>query len=170
MTSAATISVITITLNDLDGLKRTVASVQAQRYAGRIEHIVIDGGSGADVVEKRPGCDPGFAYWQSRPDGGRYDAMNQGIAQASGDLLWFLHSADCFADADAADAVVAVGPTTSWSRRHVLWGYGIEHEVWPGGGIRSARLSGAYTVQHEEVPDPAWRPFRTKRLFSAPRS
>lgn len=131
MTSVATVSVITITLNDLDGLKQTVASVQAQRYAGRIEHIVIDGGSGADVVDYLRRCEPGFAYWQSRPDGGRYDAMNQGTAQASGDLLWFLHSADCFADADAVDAVMRVLP------RHgpvdALWGYGIEHEIGPGG-------------------------------------
>ncbi len=47
MTSAPTVSVITISHKDLDGLKRTVESVRAQRYGGRIEHIVIDGGSGA---------------------------------------------------------------------------------------------------------------------------
>lgn len=92
MTSAPTVSVITISFNDLDGLQRTVKSVRAQRYRGRIEHIVIDGGSGDDVVAYLSGCEPGFAYWQSEPDGGRYDAMNQGIAHASGDLLWFLHS------------------------------------------------------------------------------
>lgn len=45
MTSAPTVSVITISFNDLDGLQRTVKSVRAQRYRGRIEHIVIDGGS-----------------------------------------------------------------------------------------------------------------------------
>ena len=46
MTSAPTVSVITISFKDLDGLKRTVESVRAQRYVGRIGHIVIDGGSG----------------------------------------------------------------------------------------------------------------------------
>lgn len=76
MTSAPTVSVITISFNDLDGLQRTVKSVRAQRYRGRIEHIVIDGGSGDDVVAYLSGCEPGFAYWQSEPDGGRYDAMN----------------------------------------------------------------------------------------------
>ena len=75
MTSAPTVSVITITLNDLDGLKRTVDSVRAQRYAGPVEHIVIDGGSGDDVVDYLSRCEPGFAYWQSEPDAGRYDAM-----------------------------------------------------------------------------------------------
>ncbi|WP_231111313.1 glycosyltransferase, partial [Mycobacterium avium] len=98
--SAPTVSVITISLNDLEGLKSTVESVRAQRYGGRIEHIVIDGGSGDAVVEYLSG-DPGFAYWQSQPDNGRYDAMNQGIAHSSGDLLWFMHSTDRFSDPDA---------------------------------------------------------------------
>ncbi len=61
MTSAPTVSVITITFKDLDGLKRTVDSLRAQRYEGRIEHIVIDGGSGDDVVEYLSSCEPGFA-------------------------------------------------------------------------------------------------------------
>jgi hypothetical protein len=125
------VSVITITLNDLDGLKRTVESVRAQRYSGRIEHIVLDGGSGADVVDYLSHCVPGFAHWQSAPDGGRYDAMNQGIAHASGDLLWFLHSGDCFSDAGAVDEVVQV--LSRHGQVDQLWGYGIEHEIAPDG-------------------------------------
>ncbi|MGH3633394.1 glycosyltransferase family 2 protein [Mycobacterium sp.] len=122
MTSAPTLSVITISLHDLDGLKRTVDSVRAQRYEGRIEHIVIDGGSGDAVVEYLSGCEPSFAYWQSEPDGGRYDAMNQGIVHATGDLLWFMNSGDRFSDPDAvAQAVKAIsghGPVRD------VWGYG----------------------------------------------
>ncbi|ODR04965.1 glycosyltransferase [Mycobacterium sherrisii] len=127
MTSAPTVSVITITFKDLDGLKRTVNSVRAQRYSGRIEHIVIDGGSGEEVVEYLSGAEPAFAYWQSEPDGGRYDAMNQGIARASGDVLWFMHSSDCFPDPDAvADAINAIsdrGPVRE------VWGYGMDNLV-----------------------------------------
>jgi glycosyltransferase involved in cell wall biosynthesis len=131
VTSAPTVSVITITLNDLDGLKRTVDSVRAQRYAGPIEHIVIDGGSGDEVIDYLSRCEPGFAYWQSEPDAGRYDAMNQGIAHASGDLLWFLHSRDCFSDPHAVAHVVQAiahhGPVGE------LWGYGIENLIGPDG-------------------------------------
>lgn len=127
MTSAPTVSVITITFKDLDGLKRTVDSLRAQRYAGRIEHIVIDGGSGDDVVEYLSSCEPGFAYWQSEPDGGRYDAMNQGIAHASGDLLWFMNSGDCFSDPDAvahvAQAISGHGPAPE------VWGFGMDNIV-----------------------------------------
>lgn len=127
MTSAPTVSVITISFKDLDGLKRTVNSVRAQRYSGRIEHIVIDGGSGDEVVEYLSGMEPTLAYWQSEPDGGRYDAMNQGIARTSGDVLWFMHSSDCFPDQDAvADAINAIsgqGPVRE------VWGYGMDNLV-----------------------------------------
>jgi glycosyltransferase involved in cell wall biosynthesis len=130
VTSAPTISVITISFKDLDGLKRTVDSVRAQRYGGRIEHIVIDGGSGGDVVEYLSGCEPGFAYWQSEPDGGRYDAMNQGIAHASGDLLWFMHSGDIFADPDAVAQVVE-SVSSSGSTREA-WGFGMNNLIGMG--------------------------------------
>lgn len=125
-TAAPTVSVITISYNDLDGLKQTVESVRAQNYQGRIEHIVIDGGSGDDVKEYLGSVQPGFAYWQSEPDGGRYDAMNQGIARASGDLLWFLHSADRFSEPDVvATAVAAIG--TQPARES--WGFGMDRLI-----------------------------------------
>ncbi len=127
MTSAPTVSVITISFNDLDGLKRTVDSVRAQRYGGRIEHIVIDGGSGGDIVEYLSGCEPGFAYWQSKADGGRYDAMNQGIAHASGDLLWFMHSGDLFSDPDVVAQVVESISANGSTR--AVWGFGMNNLI-----------------------------------------
>jgi hypothetical protein len=41
--------VVTITLNDPTGIRRTVASVAAQDLP-HYEHIIVDGGSGPDVV------------------------------------------------------------------------------------------------------------------------
>lgn len=140
MTSAPTVSVITITFNDLDGLKRTVESVRAQRYQGKIEHIIIDGGSGDAVVDYLSGCQPGFAYWQSQPDNGRYDAMNQGIAHASGDLLWFMHSTDCFSDPDAVASVVEA--ISDHGSVRDVWGYGKNNLVGPGGEVLFPRPYG----------------------------
>jgi glycosyltransferase involved in cell wall biosynthesis len=116
-------------LNDIDGLKRTAQSVQAQIYGGSIEHIVIDGGSGEEVVDYLR-CEPGFAYWQSEPDGGIYDAMNQGIARATGELLWFMNSSDCFSDRHAVAAVVEA---ISGHEPRDVWGYGINREMGPDG-------------------------------------
>lgn len=70
MTSAPTVSVITISFNDLDGLQRTVKSVRAQRYRGRIEHIVIDGGSGDDVVAYLSGVNQASRIGSPSPTAG----------------------------------------------------------------------------------------------------
>lgn len=70
MTSAPTVSVITISFNDLDGLQRTVKSVRAQRYRGRIEHIVIDGGSGDDVLHTCPGVNQASRIGSPSPTAG----------------------------------------------------------------------------------------------------
>lgn len=140
MTSTPIVSVITISLNDLDGLKRTVDSVRAQRYKGKIEHIIIDGGSGEATVAYLSERKAGFAYGQSKPDNGRYDAMNQGIAHASGDLLWFMHSGDRFSDPDAVasvvEAIAGYGPVRD------IWGYGKNNLVGPDGNILFPRPYG----------------------------
>lgn len=131
MTNLPTVSVVTITFKDLDGLRRTVDSVRGQRYSGRIDHIVIDGGSGDDVVAYLERAEPGFSHWQSESDGGRYDAMNIGTAHATGDLVWFMHSGDSFSDpgaiADVVEQVARRGPIRD------LWGYAKANRVTPDG-------------------------------------
>ena len=131
MTSAPTVSVITISFEDLDGLKRTVDSVRAQHYRGCIEHIVLDGGSGDEVVDYLSASEQAFGYWQSEPDGGRYDAMNQGIAHASGDLLWFMNSGDCFSDPDAVAQVVET--IAGHGSVRDVWGYAQQDQIGPDG-------------------------------------
>ncbi|AUC22786.1 hypothetical protein BTO15_12110 [Polaribacter sejongensis] len=87
------ITVITINYNNVIGLKKTMKSVFDQTYTN-IEYIVIDGGSKdgskefiVDNVDK-------LAYWVSEPDNGIYNAMNKGIAKATGEYLLFLNSGD----------------------------------------------------------------------------
>lgn len=132
MTAKPTVSVVTISFRDLDGLERTTKSVRSQDYDGRIEHIVIDGGSGAEVVDYLRSHADGYAHWQSQPDNGRYDAMNQGIAHASGDLVWFMHSGDCFSDPGAIAAVVQA--LQGYGSVDELWGYGQVNRIDAEGG------------------------------------
>ena len=84
-----------------------------------IEHIVLDGGSGADVERYLESIADGLAYWRSERDNGRYDAMNRGIAQCTGDIIWLMHSGDCFSDPDALEYVVQ-----NVSDPRGQWGYG----------------------------------------------
>ncbi|MCX5041690.1 glycosyltransferase [Aldersonia sp. NBC_00410] len=124
------VSVVTISFRDIAGLERTLSSVRAQRGEFDLEHVVIDGGSGDAVSQYLRGNSAALAYWQSRPDGGRYDAMNQGNAHATGDVVWFMHSGDRFADPDAiAAALHALGPG-----RRGRWGFGRANLVDGSGG------------------------------------
>lgn len=87
------LSIITINYNNLEGLKRTVESVINQTWQ-EFEYIIIDGGSkdgSAAYIESQTNH---FDYWVSEPDKGIYNAMNKGIAKATGEYLLFLNSGD----------------------------------------------------------------------------
>lgn len=115
------LSVITITLNDISGLRRTVESVADQRGVD-IEHIVVDGGSNDGTCAYLGGIE---ATINLRQEGrGRYGAMNQGMNAATGEYVWFMHSADTFASPQSArfaiDEIV---------RHQANWGYGLSRVV-----------------------------------------
>lgn len=98
------ISVITINYNNVVGLRNTVKSVIDQSYED-VEYIIIDGGStdgSMDVIVQNSGS---IAFWVSELDHGIYDAMNKGIAHATGDYCIFMNSGDCFASSDSIDNV-----------------------------------------------------------------
>lgn len=87
------LSIITINYNDLEGLKRTVESVVNQTWQ-EFEYIIIDGGSTDGSAEYIESQKQYFDYWVSEPDKGIYNAMNKGIAKATGEYLLFLNSGD----------------------------------------------------------------------------
>jgi glycosyltransferase involved in cell wall biosynthesis len=89
------LSIITINYNNLEGLKRTVESVVTQTWQ-EFEYIVIDGGSTDGSAEYIESQSEHINYWISEPDKGIYNAMNKGIAHATGEYLLFLNSGDHF--------------------------------------------------------------------------
>lgn len=87
------LSIITINYNNLEGLKKTLASVVNQTWK-KFEYIIIDGGStdgSKAYIESQSDI---IDYWVSGPDEGIYNAMNKGIAKSSGEYLLFLNSGD----------------------------------------------------------------------------
>ena len=89
------LSIITINFNNRHGLQKTIDSVVSQSFRD-FEWIVIDGGStdgSKELVEQNAGH---ITYWVSEPDNGVYQAMNKGIALATGDYIHFLNSGDCY--------------------------------------------------------------------------
>lgn len=87
------ISVVTVTLNAIEPLRKTIESVKAQRWE-KIEHIIVDGGSTDGTVDFLKSQGSEIAYWRSRRDNGIYDAMNWGISSARGQFVFFLNSGD----------------------------------------------------------------------------
>ena len=87
------LSIITVNLNNRDGLQKTIDSVVSQTFKD-FEWIVIDGGSTDGSEELIAQYADHFAYWVSEPDKGIYNAMNKGIKVANGEYLLFLNSGD----------------------------------------------------------------------------
>ena len=99
------ISVITVVFNGAKTLRDTIESVAIQSYEN-VEHIVLDGGSTDGTVEILQDYNHQLAYWRSEKDGGIYDAMNKGIALATGEYIGMLNADDLFADKDVLQNIV----------------------------------------------------------------
>jgi putative colanic acid biosynthesis glycosyltransferase len=131
------LSVVTVTRNNLESLRRTHESLKAQDSRD-YEWIVIDGASqdGTDAF-LRATC----ARWLSEPDDGIYDAMNKGMAMARGDYILFLNAGDALADKHMLSALALACE----NRPDFIYGDGIED-----GMIKTARdheqcLGGMFT-------------------------
>jgi glycosyltransferase involved in cell wall biosynthesis len=87
------LSIITINLNNAEGLQKTMESVFAQTFTD-YEYIIIDGGSTDGSVDEIKKYQNKLVYWVSEKDKGIYNAMNKGIIKASGDYVMFMNSGD----------------------------------------------------------------------------
>lgn len=107
------ISIITINYNNVEGLKRTLASVAEQSYRD-IEHIIIDGGStdgSVDIIkeyEEKIHLTHSTIHvqWTSEKDKGIYNAMNKGVKRSTGEYVWILNSGDEVASPEIVEHLV----------------------------------------------------------------
>lgn len=65
----------------------------SQTYQDK-EYIVVDGGSTDGTLDIIGRYESKIDHWISEPDEGIADAMNKGLAMATGDYILFLHSDD----------------------------------------------------------------------------
>jgi glycosyltransferase involved in cell wall biosynthesis len=99
------VTVITVVLNNKDYLEHCLESVLSQNYPD-IEHILVDGGSTDGTLEIVFRYEKHLSKWISEPDKGLYDAMNKGLAMATGDVVGTLNSDDYYADSKILEKVV----------------------------------------------------------------
>jgi glycosyltransferase involved in cell wall biosynthesis len=88
------ISIITVSYNSAGTIQDTIDSIASQTYPD-IEHIVVDGAS-RDATMDIVSAAPSVSKYVSEPDRGIYDAMNKGIAMATGEIVGTLNSDDFY--------------------------------------------------------------------------
>lgn len=103
--AARTVSVVTVAFNSAQTIERTLESVAAQTYP-HVEHIIVDGGSADGTMEIVRRFERSGLRWISERDRGMYDAMNKGLALATGMCVGILNSDD-WLEPDALSDVAA---------------------------------------------------------------
>ena len=87
------LSIITVCFNSQETIVDTINSVNSQNYKN-IEHIFVDGGSKdntLNLIKKNPNKNKKIII---KKNSSIYEAMNEGIKRASGDIIQILNSDD----------------------------------------------------------------------------
>jgi putative colanic acid biosynthesis glycosyltransferase len=91
------LSVVTVHLNDFEGLEKTYRSIKKILQSPEIIWIFIDGGSQLITPQQKDVMDRVSnlaALFVSQPDNGIYDAMNKGTRLAQGGYVLYLNAGD----------------------------------------------------------------------------
>ena len=99
------VSIITVTYNAERFLQDCIYSVVKQRYSN-IEHIIVDGNSTDNTIHIINSNKQHITKWISEADRGMYDAINKGMAMATGDIIGILNSDDMLQDENVIAQIV----------------------------------------------------------------
>ncbi|MDG2967462.1 glycosyltransferase family 2 protein [Pseudomonas extremaustralis] len=99
------LSIITVCFNSASTIRDTIESVLSQDHTD-IEYIIVDGGSkdGTQAIVESYGAR--INRFVSEPDKGLYDAMNKGVALATGAVIGILNSDDFYESTTSLSSVV----------------------------------------------------------------
>ena len=100
------VSIITITYNSEATIRDTIESVINQTYKN-IEYIFIDGKSTDNTISIIKSYGENISTLISEKDNGLYDALNKGIALATGDIIGILHSDDFYTNFNVITNIVS---------------------------------------------------------------
>lgn len=87
------VSIIVVTFNAGQYLEECLQSVFKQKFTN-YELIIKDGGSTDNTLSIIETHQQQITYWESTPDNGIYDAMNQAVKLAHGQWIYFLGADD----------------------------------------------------------------------------
>lgn len=100
------VSIVTPSYNQGQYLEETIRSVVLQGYPD-LEYIIIDGGSSDNSVDIIRKYEPWLTYWVSEPDRGQTHAINKGWGMATGEILAYINSDDCYLEGAVTAAAEA---------------------------------------------------------------
>lgn len=89
------VSIITPSYNQGHFIEETIRSVLLQGYPD-LEYMILDGGSTDGSVEIIRRYSQWLSYWVSEPDRGQTHAINAGWARASGEVVAYINTDDCY--------------------------------------------------------------------------
>ncbi len=139
------VSIITVSLNSVNTIERTMQSVIGQTYSD-VEYIVIDGGSTDGTKDMIEQYKDHIACWISEKDNGIYDAMNKGLDLASGEIIGILNSDDWY-EKDAVAKVVG-----EFEKSDADMVYGRVAFVYSNGVQYVNKNAGLSTVRYQMAP------------------
>ena len=135
-------SIITVTLNDYDGLVNTYESIILQKCKD-YEWVIIDGASTDGTIAFLQSIVSSRTKWMSEKDFGIYDAMNKGILKSSGEYIVFMNAGDVFSDDNVLQNVSRVILCAKGTIDVVFGGATLKFP-YGGSSFRPARKLGLY--------------------------
>ncbi len=99
------VTIITVTYNSAAYLQDCINSVRSQNYPN-IEYIIVDGKSTDGTMGIVRKNNEAVDYWISETDKGMYDAINKGMAVATGDIIGILNSDDVLDNENVITTIV----------------------------------------------------------------
>ncbi|MDX6617505.1 MAG: hypothetical protein QOD60_2596 [Solirubrobacterales bacterium] len=116
-----------------------------------LEYLIVDGGSTDETVEVIKRYEDRIDWWVSEPDEGQSDAINKGLARATGDVIAYLNSDDYYMPGAFAAAIGAL------EQGEASWVCGAAHNVDAEGN------PGVWDIGDE------WRPQQPEEIEGRPR-
>jgi glycosyltransferase len=146
-------SIITVSYNSEKTIEKTLKSVSCQEHLN-IEHIIVDGNSNDStlaIIKKHVDTNIKFI---SESDDGIYDAMNKGVALATGDVVAFLNSDDIYVDSKVISDVAH-----KFSQNNIQYVYGDIDLISKSGSVIRRWIVGSdceVKLHGKQIPHPTF--------------